>query len=213
MSFTTVDLGGFATNRLGAHKRLFDLCLVVLALPILVPVFLILAVMVRLTSRGPAFFVQKRVGRGGVTFGMVKFRSMYLDAEARRGQVLAQSDREGICFKAKDDPRITGFGRFLRRSSLDELPQLINVLKGEMSLVGPRPALPQEVAQYPKAALERLSVLPGLTGAWQVAGRADLGFDQMVALDVDYARAPSLRRDIWILAQTVGAVALGRGAY
>lgn len=213
MSFSIVNLGGFAAKPLGAHKRLFDVTLVVLALPVLLPVFLILAVLVRLTSRGPAFFVQSRIGQNGVPFGMIKFRSMYLDAEARRGQVLAQSDREGICFKAKHDPRITRFGRVLRRTSLDELPQLINVLKGEMSLVGPRPALPEEVAAYPAAALERLVVLPGITGAWQVAGRADLGFDQMVALDVDYARAPTLRRDLSILAQTLGAVMTGRGAY
>lgn len=194
-------------------KRALDLTLILLALPVLLPVFVIIAALVRLTSRGPAFFIQTRIGRDGLPFGMIKFRSMYQDAEARRSQLLASSDREGLCFKAKDDPRITRLGRLLRRASLDELPQLINVLKGDMAMVGPRPALPEEVAEYPAAALERLAVLPGITGAWQVAGRADLGFDQMVALDVDYVRHATLATDLRILAQTLGAVTSGRGAY
>lgn len=194
-------------------KRVLDLALVLLAVPVLLPVFVVIALAIRLTSKGPAFFVQTRIGKGGVPFGMVKFRSMVVDAEARRDEVLGQSDREGLCFKAKDDPRITKLGRILRRTSLDELPQLINVLKGEMSLVGPRPALPQEVAAYPTPALERLSVLPGITGPWQVAGRADLGFAEMVALDVDYARHSSLRGDLEILVKTLRAVTSGRGAY
>lgn len=201
----------FATVSRG--KRALDLTLVLLAVPILLPVFAAIALAIRLTSKGPALFVQTRIGRGGVPFGMVKFRSMVVDAEARRDEVLGQSDREGLCFKAKDDPRITKLGRILRRTSLDELPQLINVLKGEMSLVGPRPALPQEVAAYPAPALERLSVLPGITGPWQVSGRADLGFAEMVALDVDYARHASLRGDLMILAKTFRAVTSGRGAY
>ena len=194
-------------------KRVLDISLVLLALPVLVPVFVVIAALVRLTSRGPAFFVQTRIGRNGVPFGMVKFRSMHRDAEARREQVLASSDRDGLCFKAKDDPRITGFGRVLRRASLDELPQLINVLMGDMSLVGPRPALPEEVAAYPAHATERLAALPGITGAWQVAGRADLGFDEMLALDVGYVRHATIATDLQILAQTFGAVTSGRGAY
>lgn len=194
-------------------KRLLDLVLILLAVPALLPVFALTAALVRLTSKGPAFFVQTRIGRHGLPFGMIKFRSMYLDAEARRSQVLAGSDREGLCFKAKDDPRITRIGRLLRRTSLDELPQLINVLKGDMSLVGPRPALPEEVKAYPADAHERLAALPGITGAWQVAGRADLGFDQMVALDVAYVRHATLATDLRILAQTLGAVTSGRGAY
>ena len=194
-------------------KRVLDISLVLLALPVLVPVFVVIAALVRLTSRGPAFFVQTRIGRNGVPFGMVKFRSMHRDAEARRAQVLASSDRDGLCFKAKDDPRITGFGRVLRRASLDELPQLINVLMGDMSLVGPRPALPEEVAAYPAHATERLAALPGITGAWQVAGRADLGFDEMLALDVGYVRHATIATDLRILAQTFGAVTSGRGAY
>jgi lipopolysaccharide/colanic/teichoic acid biosynthesis glycosyltransferase len=194
-------------------KRALDLALVLLALPALLPIFAALALAIRLTSAGPAFFVQTRIGRGGGPFGMIKFRSMVVDAEALRAKVATKSDRAGLCFKAKDDPRITRLGRILRRSSLDELPQLINVLKGEMSLVGPRPSLPEEVAAYPAAALERLAVLPGITGPWQIAGRADLGFDEMVALDVDYARHANVRGDLVILAKTIGAVTSGRGAY
>ena len=208
-----VRLGSFPIQRRYFCKRILDILLIIVALPVLVLVFATIAFAVRATSSGPAFFIQKRIGRDGVPFGMIKFRSMYVDAEARRAEVIGSSDRAGLCFKSKDDPRITPFGKFLRRSSLDELPQLINVLIGQMSLVGPRPALPQEVAAYPAFAMERLSVLPGITGAWQVAGRADLGFDEMVALDVSYVRNANLSSDLRILAQTFGAVASGRGAY
>ncbi len=171
------------------------------------------ALAVRLTSPGPVFFVQTRIGQGGVPFRMVKFRSMYADAEARRAELLSDSDRDGVCFKARRDPRVTPVCRLLRRTSLDELPQLLNVLKGEMSLVGPRPALPEEVAAYPRAALERLSVPAGISGLWQVSGRADLGFEEMVALDIAYARTAGLRTDISILLRTVTAVLTARGAY
>lgn len=208
-----VRVGSFPFQRRFVCKRALDILLIVAALPVLVLVFATIALAVRATSAGPAFFIQKRIGRNGVPFGMIKFRSMFADAEARRDEVLGNSDRDGLCFKSKDDPRITPFGKILRRSSLDELPQLINVLMGQMSLVGPRPALPQEVAVYPTAAMERLKVLPGITGAWQVAGRADLGFDEMVSLDVNYVRSANLSMDLRILAQTFGAVASGRGAY
>ena len=208
-----VRLGSFPMQRRYFCKRILDLLSIIMALPVLVLVFATIAFAVRATSSGPAFFIQKRIGRNGMPFGMIKFRSMYVDAEARRAEVVGSSDRAGLCFKSKDDPRITPFGKILRRSSLDELPQLINVLIGQMSLVGPRPALPQEVAEYPAAAMERLRVLPGITGAWQVAGRADLGFDEMVALDVSYVRHANLSVDLRILAQTFGAVTSGRGAY
>lgn len=201
-----------STRALG-YKRGLDVVLVLLAVPILLPVFAVLALMVRATSRGPAFFIQQRIGRDGVPFGMIKFRSMFVDADSCLAQVLGQNDRDTICFKAKDDPRMTKLGRILRRSSLDELPQFINVLKGEMSLVGPRPALAREVALYPATAMERLAVLPGITGAWQVAGRADLGFDEMLALDLGYVRQAGLWVDLRILGQTIGAVMSGRGAY
>lgn len=202
-----------AAPRHATAKRALDLGLTLLGLAAIWPLFALIALAVKLSSPGPAFFVQTRIGKDGKPFGMIKFRSMYADAEARRAALLAQSDRQGICFKSKDDPRITPLGRILRRLSLDELPQILNVVKGEMSLVGPRPALPEEVAAYPVAARERLAVLPGITGPWQVSGRADLSFDQMVALDIDYARNGQLTTDISLLFQTVSAVASGRGAY
>lgn len=167
----------------------------------------------KLNSPGPVFFVQKRVGLHGRTFGMIKFRSMFRDAEARRAALLASSDRSGVCFKQRNDPRITPVGRIIRRLSIDELPQLFNVLKGEMSLVGPRPALPSEVAEYPSHAFGRLNALPGITGVWQVSGRADIGFEDMVEMDIAYARSVSLRRDLALLLLTVPAVLSGRGAY
>jgi lipopolysaccharide/colanic/teichoic acid biosynthesis glycosyltransferase len=194
-------------------KRVLNVLLVVFGLLAIWPLLVFVAIAIKLDSRGPVFFVQSRVGQDGRLFGMVKFRSMVANAEALRAAVLASSDRDGICFKAKDDPRITRMGRLLRRTSLDELPQLWNVLIGQMSLVGPRPALQLEVAAYPAHAMERLNVLPGITGLWQVSGRADLSFDDMVALDVDYVRNHGVRRDIGILWRTVGVVASGRGAY
>ncbi|MFN3722171.1 MAG: sugar transferase [Paracoccaceae bacterium] len=195
------------------HKRVLDLGLIVLALPVLLPLLLLLALAVRLTTSGPVLFLQTRVGRDGRPFRMVKFRSMYRDAEARRAVLLAQSDRAGLCFKHKDDPRVTPIGRILRRSSLDELPQLWNVMRGEMSLVGPRPALPEEVALYSPEAMGRLAGLPGLTGLWQVSGRANIGFDEMVALDLRYLQQISLCSDLVLIFRTFGAVALARGAY
>ena len=194
-------------------KRLFDIAATFLALLALWPLIAMVAVLVRITSTGPAFFVQTRIGRDGARFGMVKFRSMYLDAEARRAGLEAASDRDGLCFKMKNDPRVTPLGRVLRRASLDELPQLFNVLWGDMSLVGPRPALPQEVAAYPVEAMGRLAVLPGITGVWQVSGRAEVGFDAMVAMDLAYAKRATLRGDLAILARTFGVVLTGRGAY
>jgi lipopolysaccharide/colanic/teichoic acid biosynthesis glycosyltransferase len=168
---------------------------------------------VRLSSPGPVFFVQTRIGLGGAPFRMIKFRSMYADAERRRTEVAALSDREGICLKVRNDPRITPVGRFLRRTSLDELPQLFNVLAGDMSLVGPRPALPEEVALYPPEAHRRHAVRPGITGLWQVSGRADIGFAEMIELDLSYAQRPSLVLDIIILLRTIRAVMRAEGAY
>ena len=194
-------------------KRIMDVALVLLGLLAIWPLLVFVAIAIKLDSRGPVFFVQSRVGEDGRLFGMVKFRSMVANAETLLAAVAAQSDRDGICFKAKDDPRITRVGRFLRRTSLDELPQLFNVAIGQMSLVGPRPALPIEMAAYPAHAMERLNVLPGITGLWQVSGRADLSFDDMVALDLDYVRNHGVRRDIGILWRTVGVVLSGRGAY
>ncbi|MGV2114543.1 WecB/TagA/CpsF family glycosyltransferase [Agrobacterium salinitolerans] len=194
-------------------KRLLDLLGSGLALLALAPILVIIALAVRLTSSGPVLFRQQRVGYNGETFELLKFRSMYRDADARRTEVLKQSDRQGVCFKARRDPRITPIGRWLRRFSLDELPQLINVWRGEMSLVGPRPALPGEVAAYPPHARERLSRKPGITGLWQVAGRAEIDFARMIEMDRAYVRSTSLWLDIVLLALTIRAVIGGRGAY
>ncbi|MFC3613030.1 WecB/TagA/CpsF family glycosyltransferase [Lutimaribacter marinistellae] len=194
-------------------SRLLDLVVAGGALALLGLPMLIVAALVRLDSKGPALFKQTRVGKDGKPFGVYKFRSMHIDAEARREALLAQSDREGICFKSKNDPRVTRVGAVLRRLSLDELPQIFNVLKGEMSIVGPRPALPQEVAQYPQRALGRLAVKPGITGLWQVSGRANIGFDKMVDLDLAYVRARSPLLDLLLIGLTFRAVLSGRGAY
>jgi len=202
-----------ATRPIPSWKRPLDVGLVIAGFLAIWPVLLIIALAVRLSGPGPVFFVQTRIGRGGRPFGMIKFRSMNPDAEVLRTALLGQSDRKGICFKSRNDPRITPVGRILRRLSLDELPQIFNVLRGDMSLVGPRPALPDEVRAYPVAALDRLSVLPGLTGLWQVSGRAEIGFDQMVALDLAYACNGRLTFDLSILLRTFRAVVSGRGAY
>ena len=196
-----------------ATKRLLDVSMATTLLLIGFPVLVLIASSVAISSRGPVFFFQKRVGHRGKVFSMIKFRSMYQDAEHLRGEIEHMSDREGLCLKIKRDPRITAVGRFLRRWSLDELPQLINVLKGDMSLVGPRPALVSEVALYPQHAHVRHSVLPGITGLWQISGRAEVGFEEMIELDLKYVHQSSLKLDLTILTSTLGAVIGGKGAY
>jgi len=196
-----------------AAKRLLDVALTSAGLLCIWPILAGIAIAVACTSAGPVFFVQTRVGRDGQTFPMLKFRSMYQDAEKRRAEIERMSDREGICLKIKCDHRITPVGRFILPWSLDELPQLINVLRGDMSLVGPRPALVDEVAAYPEYAHGRHAVLPGITGLWQVSGRADIGFEEMIELDLDYVRQNRFGLDLWILLRTVRAVLTGRGAY
>lgn len=193
-------------------KRAVDVIGSALGLIALSPLFLLLVALIRLESDGKAFFTQVRIGRGGKAFKMIKFRSMYEDAEARRAALLKTSDRGGVCFKSKNDPRVTRIGRIIRRASIDELPQLINVLKGDMSLVGPRPALPSEVDNYPPAAHRRHEVKPGITGLWQVSGRADVDFDKMIDLDLAYVNARSFLLDSLLLALTVRAVVGGKGA-
>lgn len=195
-------------------KGAFDRSMAGLALLLLAPVFLALALAVRLTSTGPALFRQVRVGRAGSTFVMLKFRSMYADAEERLASLREQSDHgDGVLFKMKEDPRVTRVGKFLRKYSMDELPQLINVLLGTMSLVGPRPPLPLEVARYEDHVHRRLLVKPGLTGLWQVSGRSDLSWDESVQLDLRYVENWSLAEDLLILWKTARAVAAGSGAY
>lgn len=194
-------------------KRSYETTITLGIILALSPLLLATAAVIKLDSRGPVLFCQTRVGKDGKPFQMLKFRSMYRDAEARRAQLLAQSDRAGVCFKAKHDPRITRVGRWIRRFSIDELPQLFNVVTGEMALVGPRPALPSEVAAYPQRAFGRLAVKPGLTGIWQVSGRADIGFNKMIDMDLAYAESRSFWLDLAILAMTGWAVISGRGAY
>ncbi|MFO1034104.1 MAG: WecB/TagA/CpsF family glycosyltransferase [Hyphomicrobiales bacterium] len=197
----------------GAARRAMDMALAGGALLALSPLFALIMLAIKLESRGPAFFTQTRVGRNGTQFRIYKFRSMYRDAEARRKEILHLSERQGICFKSRHDPRVTRVGRILRRFSLDELPQILNVFRGEMAIVGPRPALPQEVAAYPEKAMGRLAVKPGLTGPWQVSGRAEVSFDRMVNMDLAYVATRTLLSDIAMIALTFRAVISGRGAF
>ncbi|WP_156842523.1 WecB/TagA/CpsF family glycosyltransferase [Novosphingobium aquimarinum] len=196
-----------------AARRGLDLAVATVALLIFMPMFLLVALAIKLEDGGPIFFRQTRIGERGRNFKMIKFRSMYVDAEQRRAQLLAQSERDDTCFKMKHDPRITRVGRFIRRTSIDELPQLINVLTGEMSLVGPRPALPSEVATYTRSSWRRLGGKPGITCIWQVSGRAEIPFKRQVAMDRMYLRRRGIVTDVILLALTVPAVVSGRGAY
>lgn len=195
-------------------KRAIDVTASALLIVALAPLAFLVALSIRIESRGPIFFAQTRVGLRGRTFTCWKFRSMYADAEARRS-ALEDSDRMsgGVRFKMKRDPRITRVGRLLRKLSIDELPQLWNVLVGDMSLVGPRPPIPQEVAQYSLSDRLRLAVTPGITCIWQVSGRSTIPFETQVLMDQDYAERQSLQLDLSLLARTVPAVLLGRGAY
>ncbi|GAB2631852.1 hypothetical protein GCM10027168_73850 [Streptomyces capparidis] len=179
----------------------------------LAPLFAVLALAVRAGSPGPAFHRQIRVGQGGRPFRMWKFRTMVVDADRLKERLLASNENDGLMFKMRQDPRVTRVGRVLRRYSLDELPQLLNVLAGHMSLVGPRPPLPEEVAGYTETELRRLSVRPGLTGLWQVSGRSDLSWDETVALDLRYVDNWCLAWDADVMVRTLKAVVDGRGAY
>lgn len=184
---------------------------------IALPVIAVAGLAVKLTDRGPAFYTQTRVGKNGQTFKMYKLRSMYTDADARRAAVIAERSGSGegnhVMFASSQDPRVTPVGRFLRRFSIDELPQIFNVLKGDMSLIGPRPALPEEVAVYDDEARRRLLVRPGMTGLWQVSGRSDLSWERSVAIDQHYVDNSGPLLDAHITAATFGAVLGGKGAY
>jgi exopolysaccharide biosynthesis polyprenyl glycosylphosphotransferase len=195
-------------------KGAMDRLAAAVAVLLLAPLLLAVAVAVRIDSAGPVLFRQVRIGQGGREFMMLKFRTMVADAEARRGELLAQNQNaDGLLFKIADDPRITRVGRLLRRFSLDELPQLFNILSGRMSLVGPRPPLPAEVALYDDSVRRRLLVKPGLTGLWQVSGRSDLTWEESVRLDLRYVENWSLLLDVMILWKTGFAVIRARGAY
>lgn len=194
-------------------KRAFDLVFASVALLVSLPVWLGIVVAIKLDSDGPAMFVQDRVGVHGRRFRFYKFRSMHRDAEHRMHEVQAANEVDGPVFKMRRDPRVTRVGAFLRRTSLDELPQLVNVIKGDMSMVGPRPPLPREVERYRPADMIRLSVRPGLTCLWQVRGRSTLGFEKWMEYDREYVGSLSPWLDLSIMVQTVWAVLSCRGAF
>jgi exopolysaccharide biosynthesis polyprenyl glycosylphosphotransferase len=194
-------------------KSAFDRALAICALTLLMPFLVAIAVAIRLGDGGPAFFRQVRVGKDGKPFTLYKFRTMVVGAERLRADLIALNDSDGLLFKMRKDPRITPVGSMLRRHSLDELPQLINVFKGDMSLVGPRPALPGEAEAYGNHMRRRLAVKPGITGLWQVNGRSDLPWDEAVRLDVRYVENWSFVLDLQILWKTWSAVTNGKGAY
>ncbi|WP_394298169.1 sugar transferase [Streptomonospora alba] len=196
-----------------AVKGLFDRAAAALALVVLAPLLLGLAVLIRARDRGPALFRQTRVGKDGVQFTLYKFRTMVAGAEDLKGGLRLANEHDGVLFKMRRDPRVTAFGGWLRRYSLDELPQLLNVVRGDMSLVGPRPPLPEEVARYGRDVRRRLVVKPGMTGLWQVSGRSDLSWEESVRLDLRYVENWSLTLDVQILWKTWSAVVRGAGAY
>ena len=184
----------------------------IVAIILLSPLLLMTVLAIRIDSKGPIIFKQIRVGEQGRLFVMYKFRSMYLPSDPRY-QAPGKSDRNGVCEKFYCDPRVTAVGRIIRKLSIDELPQLLNVVNGDMALVGPRPALPKEVAAYKRYMLQRLEAKPGITGLWQVSGRADISFADQIKLDVKYVEERNLFMDLYILFATIPAVITGKGAY
>ena len=195
-------------------KRLFDMMVSAMLLMLLSPILLIAALLVKCDSKGPVFFSQNRVGKDKNMFKMWKFRSMYIDAEERKAELMKQNEMDGgVLFKMKNDPRITSIGHFIRKFSIDELPQLWNVLIGDMSLVGPQPPLPNEVKQYTTKQSRRLEVTPGITCIWQVSGRSNIPFPQQVELDIIYIENQSFTSDIIILLRTIPAVLQAKGSY
>ncbi|MGH2586131.1 MAG: sugar transferase [Dehalococcoidia bacterium] len=194
-----------------AAKRTFDVLVSVIALIMTAPIWIVVSLLLW-TSPGPIIFRQTRCGKDGRPFTCYKFRTMVEDAHERRAEFLHLNQASGPVFKAWDDPRVTSIGRWLRRTSIDELPQLINVLRGEMSIVGPRPPLPEEVDEYSQWQLQRLAVKPGLTCLWQISGRSLIGFEEWVALDLAYISRRSFWYDVTIVLRTVPAVLSGVGA-
>ena len=183
-------------------KRLMDIICSLIGIIALIPVFFMVALAIKIESRGPIVFVQKRVGKDGKTFGIYKFRSMVANAEELKDKLYDKNEMNGPMFKMKKDPRITKVGKFIRKTSIDELPQLINVLRGEMSLVGPRPSIPNEVRKFDDWMLQRLSVTPGLTCYWQVSGRNDIEFRDWMKLDIKYVEERSIVVDIKLIFKT-----------
>ena len=195
-------------------KRMLDIVVSLVMIILLIPLFVVVAILIKCESKGGVIYRQIRVGKDGRHFNFYKFRSMFVDAEKRKSQILGQNESsDGVIFKMKKDPRITRVGRFIRKYSIDELPQLFNVLEGSMSLVGPRPPLPTEVAQYTLDERKRLHIKPGITCIWQVSGRSDIPFKKQVLLDEQYIKNHGLLKDIAILLKTIPAILTGKGAY
>jgi len=195
-------------------KRALDIFGAIIGLVILSVLFLIVAILIKLEDpKGPIFFSQIRVGKNGKEFKMYKFRSMVTDAEAKLEKLLKYNEVEGAMFKMKNDPRVTNIGRIIRKTSIDELPQLFNVLKGDMSLVGPRPPLPREVKEYTSYEVQRLLVTPGCTGLWQVSGRSNIGFNEMVELDLQYIKQRNIVYDLKIIIKTFKLLLGSKDAY
>lgn len=195
-----------------SYKRMMDILVSTVALVLFSPIFLLVAIAIKLTSRGPLLFKQTRVGLGGRHFTCLKFRSMIVDADEMKAKLEHLNEATGPVFKIKNDPRMTSIGKFIRKASLDELPQLWNVFVGDMSIVGPRPAVPNEVEKYKQREFGRLAVRPGITCIWQISGRSDLSFEEWMQLDLKYIENMSFWGDIKIVWQTVPAVLTGRGA-
>jgi lipopolysaccharide/colanic/teichoic acid biosynthesis glycosyltransferase len=207
------DLAPLFVHHVNPLKRTVDILIAGTLLTLLSPLFLVAAIAIKLTSPGPVIFRQLRAGRSGIPFAFYKFRSMYIDAEERKQSLLAVNEAQGPIFKMRNDPRMTSIGRLLRRSSIDELPQLINVLKGDMTLIGPRPPTLDEVPKYELWQRKRLNAKGGLTCIWQVSGRSEIGFDDWVRMDLRYLEQKSFWLDCKLLFKTVTAVLSGRGAY
>jgi exopolysaccharide biosynthesis polyprenyl glycosylphosphotransferase len=211
--FPTIPLHRGEVPELGlVFKRVFDTVFSTLVLVALSPLLVAIAIAVKLDSPGPVFYTSERIGKKGVVFRCIKFRTMVRDAETRRAEVMHMNEREDVLFKISDDPRVTRLGRFLRKYSLDELPQFFNVLCGDMSIVGPRPPLAGEVRKYDLSHLRRLDVTPGITGLWQVQGRQDPSFASYVSLDVTYIDNWSVWLDFKIIMRTIAAVFAGTGS-
>lgn len=206
-------VGVNATPAYDVAKRVFDLVVGTAILILLIPIIPAIAIMIKLDSHGPVFFKQDRVGQHGRVFRFYKFRSMHREAEMQKQEIETLNEQEGPVFKIRSDPRITSVGRFLRRSSLDEIPQIFNVLRGDMSIVGPRPHMPSEVAHYQPWHRQRLEVKPGITCLWQISGRSHISFDDWMSLDIEYIKQRGFFSDLAIVAKTVPAVMARRGAY
>lgn len=211
----TADTDGVRKKRVyHVCKRIFDLIMSLGALVVLWPVFLVIAIAIKIDDpHGGVFYSQTRIGKDGRQFRMFKFRSMVTDADKKLKTLLKYNDVDGAMFKMKEDPRITRVGKFIRKHSLDELPQLVNVLLGDMSLVGPRPPLPREVKEYGLTDVQRLAVVPGCTGLWQISGRNNVSFDTMVALDLKYIREANIWVDFVILLKTFRIIISPNDAY